>query len=103
MRHYADFLGLLSRDRPNHQRADTMAETDRTQRDKVDLQTKLAILVRNTHRSFLEFGGLLEAEQQKAGELILSDGEAGAEPKSLGKSEWPSMRLSGWADSLRRR
>jgi len=65
--------------------ADTMAETDRTQRDKVDLQNKLASLVRNTQRSFLEFGGLLEAEQQKAGELILSDGEAGARAEELGE------------------
>ncbi|MGZ5438047.1 MAG: molecular chaperone DnaK [Pyrinomonadaceae bacterium] len=65
--------------------AETMAETDRTQRDKVDLQNKLASLVRNTQRSFLEFGGLLEAEQQKAGELILSDGEAGASAEELGE------------------
>ena len=65
--------------------AETMAETDRTQRDKVDLQNKLASLVRNTQRSFLEFGGLLEAEQQKAGELILADGEAGARAEELGE------------------
>ncbi len=65
--------------------ADTMAETDRSQRDKIDLQNKLASLVRNTQRSFLEFGGLLEAEQQKAGELILSDGEAGASAEELGE------------------
>jgi molecular chaperone DnaK len=65
--------------------ADTMAETDRTQRDRVALQNKLASLVRNTQRSFLEFGGLLEAEQQKAGELVLSDGEAGARAEELGE------------------
>ncbi|HEY5839663.1 MAG TPA: molecular chaperone DnaK [Pyrinomonadaceae bacterium] len=65
--------------------ADTMAETDRTQRDKVALQNKLASLVRNTQRSFLEFGGLLEAEQQKAGELILLDGEAAARADELGE------------------
>jgi len=65
--------------------ADTMAETDRTQRDKVALQNKLASLVRNTQRSFIEFGGLLEAEQQEAGELILADGEAGARAEELGE------------------
>jgi molecular chaperone DnaK len=65
--------------------ADTMAETDRTQRDKVALQNKLASLVRNTQRSFLEFGGLLEAEQQEAGELILTDGEAAASAEELGE------------------
>jgi molecular chaperone DnaK len=65
--------------------AETMAETDRTQRDKVELQIKLASLVRNTQRSFLEFGGLLGAEQQKAGELVLSDGEAAARAEELGE------------------
>ncbi|HKO35632.1 MAG TPA: molecular chaperone DnaK [Pyrinomonadaceae bacterium] len=65
--------------------ADTMAETDRTQRDKVALQNKLASLVRNTQRSFIEFGGLLEAEQQEAGELILTDGEAAASAEELGE------------------
>ena len=65
--------------------ADTMAETDRTQRDKVALQNKLASLVRNTQRSFIEFGGLLEAEQQEAGELILTDGEAAANAEELGE------------------
>jgi molecular chaperone DnaK len=65
--------------------AETMAETDRTQRDKVGLQNKLASLVRNTQRSFLEFGGLLEAEQQEAGERILAEGEAGARAEELGE------------------
>lgn len=64
--------------------AETMAESDRAQRDKVDLQNKLASLVRNTQRSFHEFGGLLEAEQQGAGELILKEGEAAARSDELG-------------------
>jgi molecular chaperone DnaK len=65
--------------------AETLAESDRTQRDKVDLQNKLASLVRNTQRSFLEFGGLLEAEQQEAGERILSEGEAASRADELGE------------------
>jgi len=65
--------------------AEAMAESDREQRHKVDLQGKLASLVRNTQRSFLEFGGLLEAEQQKAGERILADGEAGSRAEELGE------------------
>ena len=63
----------------------TMAETDRSQRDKVALQNKLASLVRNTQRSFLEFGGLLEAEQQEAGERVLAEGQAGAEAEEIGE------------------
>jgi molecular chaperone DnaK len=65
--------------------AETLAESDRSQRDKVDLQNKLASLVRNTQRSFLEFGGLLEKEQQVAGERILSEGEAGSRADEMGE------------------
>jgi molecular chaperone DnaK len=65
--------------------ADTMAEADRALRDKVALQNKLASLVRNTQRSFLEFGGLLEAEQQEAGERILAEGEAAARAEEVGE------------------
>jgi molecular chaperone DnaK len=65
--------------------AETMADTDREQREKVDLQNKLASLVRNTQRSFNEFGGLLEAEQQEAGERILSDGENAAKAEQMGE------------------
>jgi len=55
------------------------------QREKVDLQNKLTSLVKNTHRSFLEFGGLLEAEQQEAGERILSEGKAAARSAEMGE------------------
>jgi molecular chaperone DnaK len=65
--------------------ADTMAEADRALRDKVALQNKLASLVRNTQRSFLEFGGLLEAEQQEAGERILAEAEAAARAEEIGE------------------
>ncbi|HEX6189183.1 MAG TPA: molecular chaperone DnaK [Pyrinomonadaceae bacterium] len=65
--------------------ADTMAESDRSQRDKIALQNKLASLVRNTHRSFIEFGGLLEAEQQEAGERVLAEGEAAARAEEIGE------------------
>ena len=65
--------------------AETMAETDRSQRDKIDLQNKLASLVRNTQRSFQEFGGLLEAEQQEAGERILAEGDAASRADEIGE------------------
>lgn len=77
----------LSQDEINRiiNEAEAMAETDRSQRDRIDLQSKLASLVRNTQRSFLEFGGLLEAEQQATGERILSEGEAAARSDELGE------------------
>src|SRR6185436_887385 len=49
--------------------AEEMAESDRTERELIDLQHKLAGLVRNTQRTYLEFGGLLDAEQQEAAQL----------------------------------
>jgi len=65
--------------------ADEMAEADRNEREKVDLQNKLAGLVRNTQRTFQEFGGLLEKEHQEAGEQILKDGEAAAQADEMGE------------------
>src|SRR5205807_1876926 len=59
--------------------------SDRSQRDLIDLQNKLASLVKNTQRTFLEFGGLLEKEQQDAGQRILSEGEAALKSDELGE------------------
>jgi hypothetical protein len=42
-------------------------------------------LVKNTQRTFLEFGGLLEADQQDAGQRVLTDGEAGAKADEVGE------------------
>src|SRR5215468_9675184 len=58
--------------------AETMAESDRSESEKIAMRNKVASLVRNTQRTFLEFGGLLEAEQQENGQRILADGEAAA-------------------------
>jgi molecular chaperone DnaK len=65
--------------------AEDMAEADRTERDKIDLQNRLASLVKNTQRTFLEFGGLLETEQQETGQRILSEGEAALKADELGE------------------
>src|SRR5438132_2327593 len=65
--------------------AESMAESDRSQRDRVDLQNKLASLVKNTQRTFLEFGGLLEAEQQEAGQRMLSEGESALKSDEMGE------------------
>jgi molecular chaperone DnaK len=65
--------------------AESMADTDRSHRERVDLCNKLASLVKNTQRTFLEFGGLLEAEQQEAGQSILSDCEAALTSDEIGE------------------
>jgi molecular chaperone DnaK len=65
--------------------ADNMAETDRSYRERIDLCNKLGSLIKNTQRAFLEFGGLLEAEQQEAGQRILSEGEDALKAHEIGE------------------
>jgi molecular chaperone DnaK len=60
-------------------------ESDRTQRERVDLQNKLVSLVRNTQRSFLEFGGLLSKEAQEAGQQLLAEGEGAIQSQEIGE------------------
>jgi molecular chaperone DnaK len=60
-------------------------ERDRSQRERVDLQNRLVSLVRNTQRSFLEFGGLLSQEDQEGGQQLLVEGEAAINSKELGE------------------
>jgi len=69
--------------------ADNSAETDRAQREKVDLENKLSSLVKNTQRAFLEFGGLLSQEEQENAQRLLSEGEA-----ALGSTELGEFRLA---------
>src|SRR5215813_11175864 len=65
--------------------AETMAESDRSESEKIAMRNKVASLVKNTQRTFLEFGGLLEAEQQEHGQRVLTDGEAAAKADELGE------------------
>jgi molecular chaperone DnaK len=65
--------------------AEEMAESDRTERELVDLQGKLAGQVRNTQRTYLEFGGLLETEQQQTAQRVLSEAEAAVSSKEKGE------------------
>ncbi len=60
-------------------------ESDRTQRERVDLQNRLVSLVKNTQRSFLEFGGLLSQEDQEAGQQLLVEGEAAINSGEIGE------------------
>ncbi len=69
--------------------AENSAETDRAQRERVDLSNKLSSLVKNTQRAFLEFGGLLSKEEQENAQRLLSEGEA-----ALGSTELGEFRLA---------
>ena len=65
--------------------AETSAESDRSQRDKIDLVNRLSSLMKNNQRSFLEFGGLLSKERQENAQRILSEGEAALKSDELGE------------------
>ena len=69
--------------------AENSAETDRAQRERVDLSNKLSSLVKNTKRAFLEFGGLLSKDEQENAQRLLSEGEA-----ALGSTELGEFRLA---------
>src|SRR5712692_1082166 len=65
--------------------SESSAESDRTERERVNLQDKLVSLVRNTQRSFLEYGGLLPKEDQEAGEQLLVEGLAAINSAEIGE------------------
>ena len=65
--------------------AESMAEIDQSAREKLELSNKLASLVKNTQRSFLEFGGLLDAEVQQTAQRLLAEGEAGINADEVGE------------------
>ncbi|HYR75625.1 MAG TPA: molecular chaperone DnaK [Pyrinomonadaceae bacterium] len=65
--------------------AENSAETDRGQRERVDLSNKLSSLVKNTRRAFLEFGGLLSKDEQENAQRLLSEGEAALDSTELGE------------------
>jgi molecular chaperone DnaK len=65
--------------------AATSVESDRIQRETIDLRNKLVSLVRNTQRSFIEFGALLSTEAQEAGRQLLVDAEAAINSEEIGE------------------
>jgi len=65
--------------------AETSAESDRSQREKIDLVNRLSSLMKNTQRSFLEFGGLLSKESQENAQRLLGEGESALKSDELGE------------------
>jgi molecular chaperone DnaK len=56
--------------------AETSADTDRRTTEIIGLRNKLESLVRNTQRALSEFGGSLTADERRAGQRTLSEGES---------------------------
>jgi molecular chaperone DnaK len=63
--------------------AETSAESDKEVREAIALRNKLESLVKNTQRTFLEFGGLLSDNDQQIGTRVLGEGEAAINSKAL--------------------
>lgn len=56
--------------------AETSSDTDRRTREMIGLRNKLDSLVRNTQRALAEFGSSLTADERRAGQRTLSEGES---------------------------
>jgi molecular chaperone DnaK len=65
--------------------AENSAEADRDLRDRIDLETKLKSLIKNTERAFLEFGGLLPEDEQKSGDQALKDAKQAIGAEQIGE------------------
>ena len=65
--------------------AEQSAESDRVLRDRMELDAKLNSMVKNTQRSFLEYGGLLSKDAQESGEKVLKEGKAAVGADSIGE------------------
>src|SRR5256886_5116302 len=69
--------------------AETSAESDKEVREAIALRNKLESLVKNTQRTFLEFGGLLSQEAQENAQQLLKEGE-----QALGSTEIGEIRMA---------
>jgi molecular chaperone DnaK len=56
--------------------AESSADTDRRAREIIGLRNKLESLVRNTQKALAEFGANLTADERRAGQRTLSEGES---------------------------
>ena len=59
------------------------ADSDREAKEMVVMRNKLESLLRNTQKSFTEFGGLLLSNDQEVAERVFSEGEAALKTDSL--------------------
>jgi molecular chaperone DnaK len=59
------------------------ADADREAKEMVVMRNKLESLLRNTQKSFAQFGGLLLANEQEVAERVFNEGEAALKTDSL--------------------
>src|SRR5205807_2271873 len=65
--------------------AEKSRDSDHALREKLDLNNKLTTLVKNTQRTFLEFGGLLSEEARENGQRLLKNGETAINSDEVGE------------------
>src|SRR5438477_5079635 len=65
--------------------AENSRDSDHALREKLDLNNKLSTLVKNTQRTFLEFGGLLSEESRENGQHLLKKGETAINSDEVGE------------------
>ncbi len=63
--------------------ADSFAETDRGAKEMVILRNKLDSLLRNTQKSFAQFGGLLSQNDQEIAEKVFKEAQAAAKSENV--------------------
>ena len=62
--------------------AELSAEADQEVREAIALRNKLESLIKNTQRTFLEFGGLLSPNDQQIAQRVLTEAEAAIDSDS---------------------
>jgi molecular chaperone DnaK len=67
--------------------AETSAESDKDERERISLRNKLESLMKNTQRTFLEFGSLLSTNDQEIGQRTLSEAEVALRADNVGEIE----------------
>jgi molecular chaperone DnaK len=67
--------------------AETSAESDKDERERISLRNKLESLMKNTQRTFLEFGNLLSTNDQEIGQRTLSEAEVALRADNVGEIE----------------
>jgi molecular chaperone DnaK len=63
--------------------AEEFADSDKTQKELLVLKTKVESLLRNTKKSFVEFGGLLSAIEQENAENVFKEAEAASQTEKI--------------------
>ncbi|HYE64936.1 MAG TPA: molecular chaperone DnaK [Pyrinomonadaceae bacterium] len=67
--------------------AEASSDADRRLKEVIGLRNKLDSLVRNTQRTFMEFGSALPADDHQTGKRVLIEGEAAAKSDNLEEIE----------------